>query len=82
MVTCGVLSQTSMLAITPIFFVIYTLVVIKRPYFCFEGQRFKRAVLSVVAFVALARGLNAILERPEGLVLIELAGMAGFACLI
>ena len=35
MVTCGVLSPTSMLAIAPIFFLIYTLVVIKRPYFCF-----------------------------------------------
>ena len=35
LVATGVISPTAMLAIMPIFFLIFVLVVVKKPYFCF-----------------------------------------------
>ena len=64
MVATGVFSQTAMVAVAPVFFFIYILVIVKRPYFCFEGQRFTRSLLSAVAFICFSRGCNAIFDEP------------------
>lgn len=69
MVCTGVLSQAAMVAVAPLFFFIFLGAVLKKPFFCYEGQKFKRAIIGGVAFVCLIRGLNAIFNNNEGSVL-------------
>ena len=65
-VLSAALNQISMLAFAPLFFVIFGLVLLKRPYYCYENQVINRAIISAVAFTCLIRVVNAILSRPIG----------------
>ena len=82
LVTMTVLNQTAMLVLTPLFFILYFFAILKRPYYCYDGQSFKRATVSIVAFICVSRAFNAIMQYPEGSVLVEIGGAFGFAALV
>ena len=82
MVATSVLAQSVMVFLTLLFFLLYLMAVLKRPYYCYAGQEFKRATVSIVAFVCISRTFNAIFGRPEGLILLELLGMVSFIFLV
>jgi len=65
-VLSAALNQTLMLAFGPIFFLIFWMVLLKRPYFCYEHQEIKRMMISAIAFVCLVRVINAMFNKPQG----------------
>lgn len=82
MVATGVLSQEWAQIMVPLFFILFVILVLRAPFFCFNGQTFKRGVISAVALICLIRGINAMFGRPEGALLLELIAVGGFIGLV
>ena len=71
-VLSGTLNQSSVVAFGSIFFIIFGLILIKRPFYCFENQIINRAMISTIAFVSIIRVINAMFSQPEGSAFLEL----------
>ena len=52
--------------LTPIFFVIYCLIIYFRPFYCYADQAFKRGTLSIVAFFCISRAFNLLFDNVKG----------------
>jgi hypothetical protein len=55
--------------LTAIFFILYAVTILKRPFYAHIRQSIKRGLISVVAFACLTHTLNFIMKDPQGSVL-------------
>ena len=60
------INETVVFSLCPPYVVFYFLILILRPYFAYTDQNFRRAVFSIVAFIALIRLFNAIFKVYAG----------------
>ena len=66
----AVMSNTANKILTPIFFVLYCLIIYYRPFYCYADQAFKRGTLSIVAFICVSRAFNLLFENVYGSALV------------